>query len=70
MRGIKGGVDQELEDEYRQVAIDFLKENISVDGARIWLEKEERNQKLHEFLTKIRTGTLTEADISYLVEIE
>ena len=69
VRGIKGGYDQELEDEYRQVAIDFLKENISVDGARIWLEKEERNQKLQEFLSKIKTNTLNEVDIEKLVSI-
>ena len=68
VRGIKGGYDQELEDEYRQVAIDFLKENISVDGARTWLEKEERNQKLQEFLSKIRTNTLKEDDMEDLVK--
>lgn len=69
VRGIKGGYDQELEDEYRQVAIDFLKENISADGARIWLEKEERNQRLQEFLSKIRTNTFREEDVDSLVKI-
>ena len=67
VRGIKGDGDQEIEDEYRHIALDFLKKNISVEGARIWMEKEERNQRLQEFLTKIRTNTLNEFDIEDLV---
>jgi len=67
VRGIKGGSDQELEDEYRQVAINFLNDNISVSGSIGWLKKEERNQRLSEYLVKIRTGTLSEEDLKNLI---
>lgn len=69
VRGIKGGVDQELESEYRQTAINFLESNINVDGASVWLEKEKRNQMLEEFLIKIRTNTLDDKDIENLISI-
>jgi hypothetical protein len=68
VRGIKGAGDQEIEDEYRQIAIDFLQDNIKIFGAQLWLDKEKRNQVLFECLTKIKNGTFTDEDIDVLVK--
>lgn len=68
VRGIKGGGDQEIEDEYRQTAIDFLKNNSSIRGAEEWLEKEIRNEILSESLIKIRKNELSDEAMLILIE--
>lgn len=69
VRGIAGGNDQELENEYRQVAIDFLRDNSSILGGSLWLKKEERNQRLEWCLIKIKTRTLSDEEIGELIEV-
>jgi len=68
LRGIKGGVDQEIEDEYRKIAIEFLKDNPHIDKKSRWLEKEERNERLNNYLIKIKTNNLNEDDINDLIQ--
>lgn len=68
VRGIKGDSDQEIEDDYRCVAIEFLKKNIEIEGAQEWLDKEVRNENLNKFLIKIRTNTLMDSDLDDLIE--
>lgn len=69
VRGIAGGNDQEIENEYRQVAIDFLRDNPAVPGGDLWLKKEERNQMLEECLVKMKTKVLSDEDIEELIKL-
>ena len=68
VRGIKNGADQEIEEEYRTVAIDFLKKNSKIKNSKDWLLKEERNERLSNYLTLIRTNSLSDKDIRALVK--
>lgn len=49
VRGIQNGNAQELEDEYRDVAISFLENNKDIENGIQWLEKEEWNKRLIEY---------------------
>ena len=53
VRGIKNGNAQELEDDYRKVAIEFLEKNKDIKYGKKWLEKEEWNKRLIEYIEKI-----------------
>jgi len=68
VRGVKGEADQEIEDEYRELTIDFLKNNKNIINADKWLEKEERNYRMSRYASKIRNGLLTDEDLKNLVK--
>ena len=68
VRGLKNGSAQEVEDEYRDVAIDFLSKNKDIKNGKEWLEKEEWNKRLVKWTAKVDNGSLTENDCEYLLE--
>ncbi len=57
VRGIQNGNAQELENYYRDVAIDFLKNNKNLTNGKKWLDKEEWNARLVEYNKKINDGS-------------
>ena len=57
VRGLKKGPLQELEDEYRDVAINFLQNNEELPYGKEWLEKEEWNIRLIQYKKDIDNGT-------------
>lgn len=67
VRGIKNANAQELEEEYRDVAIEFLTKNENIKFGKEWLEKEKWNMRLIEYSRKIDEGTLSKEDIKNLV---
>lgn len=68
VRGIKGEGDQEIEDEYRQLTIDFLKNNKNIVNAEKWLKKEERNYRLSRYVSKIKNNIFLDAELKDLVK--
>ena len=67
VRGIKNGNAQELEEEYRDVAIEFLSKNENIKFGKEWLEKERWNMRLVEYSKKIDEGSFNKEDISSLI---
>jgi len=67
VRGILNETGQELEDDYRDVAIEFLKENINLKDADKWLQKEERMKRLVDFEKQIKNGTFKKEDTKKLL---
>ena len=53
VRGIKNGNNQELENEYRDVVINFLKNNYKIEYGKEWLDKEEWNARLIQYAKDI-----------------
>ena len=68
VRGIKNGNNQELEEEYRDVAISFLENNKDIKNGRNWLDKEEWNKRLIRYSKEIEDGTFAVKDVPKLVE--
>ena len=68
VRGIKNGNAQELEEEYRDVALSFLENNKDIKNGRKWLDKEEWNKRLIEYNKKIENGTFKSEECGYLIE--
>ena len=68
VRGIKNGNAQELEEEYRDVAISFLENNKDIKNGRNWLDKEEWNKRLIRYSKEIDDGTFAVKDVSKLIE--
>ena len=68
VRGIENGNAQELEDEYRCVALSFLEKNKDIQNGREWLEKEEWNKRLIHYNTLIENGTLSQDMILNLID--
>jgi hypothetical protein len=68
VRGLKNGSAQELEDDYRDVAIEFLSKNKDIKNGKEWLEKEEWNKRLVNWIKKVDDGTLIESDCKCLLE--
>ena len=68
VRGIKNGNAQELEEEYRDVAISFLENNKDIKNGRNWLDKEEWNKRLIRYSKEIEDGTFAVKDVPKLVE--
>ena len=68
VRGIKNGNAQELEEEYRDVAISFLENNKEIENGKEWYEKEEWNKRLIEYKKKIEDGTLEKEEVPKLLE--
>lgn len=66
VRGLKGGNAQELEDDYREVALEFLTKNKEIKYGKEWLEKEEWNKRLVLWNTKITEDTLDIDDVEQL----
>lgn len=67
LRGIKNGNAQELEEEYRDVAISFLQNNLDIADGKQWLEKEEWNKRLIHYKKLIIDKTLKESEIEDLL---
>ena len=68
VRGVQNGNAQELEEEYRDVAISFLENNKEIKNGKEWLEKEEWNKRLIEYRRKIDEGEFTKEDLPQLIE--
>ena len=68
VRGLKNGNHQELEEEYRDVAISFLENNKEIQNGRKWLDKEEWNKRLIEYNKKIENGTFKSEECGKLIE--
>ena len=68
VRGIKNGNAQELEEEYRDVAISFLENNKDIKNGGNWLDKEEWNKRLIRYSKEIEDGTFAVKDVSKLLE--
>ncbi len=67
-RGIKNGNAQELEEEYRDVALSFLENNKEIQNGKEWLDKEEWNKRLIEYNKKIENGTFKSEECGNLIE--
>ncbi len=68
VRGIKNGNAQELEEEYRDVAISFLENNKDIENGGNWLNKEEWNKRLIRYSKKIDDGTFNSEETPKLIE--
>lgn len=68
VRGIKNGNAQELEEEYRDVAISFLENNKDIKNGENWLDKEERNKRLIRYSKEIEDGTFNSEETPKLME--
>lgn len=68
VRGLKNGNHQELEKEYRDVAISFLENNKDIRNGKEWLDKEEWNKRLIEYNKKIDNGTFKSEECGNLIE--
>ena len=68
VRGIKNGNVQELEEEYRDVAISFLENNKDIKNGKNWLDKEEWNKRLIRYSKEIDDGTFNSEETPKLIE--
>ncbi len=68
VRGIKNGNAQELEEEYRDVAISFLENNKDIKNGGSWLDKEEWNKRLIRYSKEIEDGTFNSEETPKLIE--
>lgn len=67
VRGIKNGNAQELEEEYRDVAISFLENNKDIENGGSWLDKEEWNKRLIRYRKEIDNDTFNSEETSKLI---
>lgn len=67
VRGIKNGNAQEIEEEYRDVVIEFLTKNSDVKFGKEWLDKEIWNKRLYSYIEKIENGSFDSIDIKELI---
>ena len=68
VRGIQNGISQEIEEEYRKVALSFLENNKDIKHGKDWLRKEEWNERLINYINSIKNGTLKQEDIPKLLD--
>lgn len=68
VRGIKNGDNQELEEEYRDVALSFLENNKDIENGKSWLDKEEWNKRLIKYGKEIEDGTFNSEETKQLIE--
>ena len=68
VRGIQNGNAQELEEEYRDVALSFLENNKEIENGKEWFEKEEWNKRLIDYKNKIENETLQKEDVPGMLE--
>lgn len=68
VRGIKNGNAQELEEDYRPVALEFLTKNKDIRHGKEWLEKEEWNKRLITWKKKIHNKkTFSDEEIKQML---
>ena len=67
VRGIKNGNNQELEDDYRDVAVNFLQNNTEIQYGKEWLDKEEWNARLIQYRKDIENNTFNTEDVANLL---
>ncbi len=67
VRGIQNDNAQELEADYREVAIEFLTKNPEVKDGEKWLAKEEWNNRLIVYKKTIDEGKFSEKDVEGLI---
>ena len=68
VRGIMNGKAQELEEDYRKVAISFLENNKDIKNGDKWLKNEEWNKRLLTYIHNIENDTFKEEDTEKLIE--
>ena len=68
VRGILNGNAQELEEDYRKVAISFLENNQEIKNGKEWLRKEEWNKRLLNHIKNIEEETLTKEEVPQLID--
>ncbi len=67
VRGIKNGNAQEIEEEYRDVVIEFLTKNKNIKFGEEWLNKEMWNKRLVGYIEKIESGNFGSIDIKQMI---
>lgn len=67
VRGIKNGNAQEIEEEYRDVVLEFLNKNKDIKFAEEWIKKEEWTRRLIDYSKKIENNTLSRNDMINLM---
>ena len=67
IRGLKNGMAQELEEEYRDVLIEFLTKNKSIESGTQWLEKEAWNKRLINYRRAIEDEILEVEELDDLL---
>ncbi|MBQ6285409.1 MAG: hypothetical protein IJK67_03760, partial [Bacilli bacterium] len=68
VRGILNGNAQELEEDYRKVALSFLENNKEIKNGDKWLRKEEWNKRLIKYIHDIENGIFKQENIEQLIE--
>lgn len=68
VRGIKGGNAQEIEDDYREIVVEFLQKNKEFKNCRNWLEKEEWNNRLVGYNNRINNNCMRDININEMLE--
>ena len=68
VRGIQNGRAQEIEPEYRDVAISFLKNNQEIENGKYWLKKEESYSNLTKYIKDIDDGVFDAKNVGKLSE--
>ena len=68
VRGILNGHCQELEDDYRKVAISFLENNKEIKNGKEWLRKEEWIKRITNYIESIENETFTKEEVPKLIE--
>lgn len=68
VRGIQNGNGQELEKDYRDVALNFLENNKEIKNGKEWLDKEEWNARLIAYNEQIEDGTFDYENIPKLLK--
>ncbi len=68
VRGIKNENEQEIEDNYRNIAISFLENNKEIKNGKEWLDKEEWNKRLIRYSEEIENNTLKDEEIPQLIK--
>ena len=63
VRGADSGFAQEIGQEFRDVAIEFLKENQKWKNADKWLDKEQRNSRLFQYLKHYYNDSFEKIDL-------
>ena len=68
VRGILNGNAQELEEDYRKVALSFLENNKEIKNGDKWLRKEEWNKRLIKHIEKIESNSFEVKDVPQFLE--
>ncbi|MBP3344611.1 MAG: hypothetical protein J6K97_00210 [Clostridia bacterium] len=67
VRGIAGGQEQALEEEYRKIAVEFLTKNEGIRFGKEWLEKEKWNNRLLGYEKAIITEKFDISDFDNMI---